>query len=116
MIRLTCPTPGTAHIVNSRNADVTLLEGNQQTQLAESLRFETLLVDLSSKFVNLPTQEVDGEIEAAQRRICECLNLDLCVLWRVLVGVPQDFILTHAYLPPQISLPETPMKASEFFP
>lgn len=44
-----------------------------------------MLLEVSSRFVNLPVQEVDGEIEAAQRRICECLGLDLCVLWRLSV-------------------------------
>jgi hypothetical protein len=35
-------------------------------ELEERLRFETLLADLSSKFINLPAGEVDREIEDAQ--------------------------------------------------
>ena len=42
----------------------------------------TLLADISSKFVNLPSGEVDGEIVAAERRICELLDLDLAALWQ----------------------------------
>ena len=45
-------------------------------ELEERLRFETLLTDISARFVNLPADQIDGEIEDAQRRICEFLNLD----------------------------------------
>ena len=37
-------------------------------ELEERLHFETLIADLSSKFINLPAGEVDREIEDAQRR------------------------------------------------
>ena len=45
-------------------------------ELEERLRFETLLAELSAHFVNLPADRMDSEIEDAQRRICEFLNLD----------------------------------------
>jgi hypothetical protein len=45
-------------------------------ELEEHLRFETLIADLSSKFVNLPAGEVDREIMDAERRVCEALDLD----------------------------------------
>ena len=48
----------------------------------ERLEFETLIADLSSKFVNLPAGEVDREIMDAERRICEVLGLDLAALWQ----------------------------------
>ena len=57
---------------------------------AESRRFEAMLVEISSKFVNLPANEVDQEIEDAQRRICECLGLDLSSLWQWSVGSTSD--------------------------
>ena len=38
---------------------------NPCPELEESLHFETLIADLSSKFVNLPAGEVDREIEDA---------------------------------------------------
>ena len=44
--------------------------------LEERLRFETLIADLSSKFIHLPPGEVDREITDAQRRVCECLSID----------------------------------------
>ena len=52
-------------------------------ELEERLRFETLLADISARFVNLPADQIDGEIEKAQRSVCECLGLDLSSLWQL---------------------------------
>ena len=41
------------------------------------LSFETLLAEISGRFVNLPADQVDQEIIGAQRRVCEFLGLDL---------------------------------------
>ena len=70
---------------------------NPFTELDERLRFETLLADLSSKFVNLPASEVDGEIMDAERRICEFLDLDLLVLWQLSGEAAGFFSATHPY-------------------
>jgi transcriptional regulator with GAF, ATPase, and Fis domain len=51
-------------------------EDNLQAQLEERIRFETLLADLSARFVSLPAEALDREIEEAQRRICETLGID----------------------------------------
>ena len=40
-----------------------------RTELEERLKFETLLAEISAHFVNLPADQIDGEIEDAQRRI-----------------------------------------------
>ena len=61
------------------------------------LDFETLLADLSSRFVNLSPHEVDHEIEAALRRVCEHLGLDLAVLWQWSDRTPGVIVPTHAY-------------------
>ena len=45
-------------------------------EFEKRLRFETLIADLSSKFVNLPAGEVDREIEGALRRVCELIGID----------------------------------------
>ena len=42
---------------------------NPRAELEERLRFETLIADLSSEFVNLPAGEVDREIMDAERLI-----------------------------------------------
>jgi len=39
-------------------------------RLDSLLEFETLISDLSSRFINLPPGEVDCEIEDALRRVC----------------------------------------------
>lgn len=39
--------------------------------LDDRLQFESLVADVSARFVNLPADQVDSEIEAAQRQIVE---------------------------------------------
>ena len=76
----------------------------------------TLIADLSSRFINLPADKVDPEIEAAQRRICECLGLDISALWQWSVDHPDDLVLTHACrLQDGPPIPER-MSAQEYFP
>jgi PAS domain-containing protein len=67
--------------------------------LQDRLRFETMLSDLSSRFVNLEPAEVDREIEEAQRRVCECLELDLSALWQLTPEEPGVLRMTHLYRP-----------------
>ncbi len=63
------------------------------------LEFETLLSDLSSRFVNLPTRDVDREIEGALRSVCELVGIDLAVLWQWSAGGTESFVVTHLYPP-----------------
>jgi formate hydrogenlyase transcriptional activator len=91
-------------------------EADLLKELEERLRFETLLTDVSARFVNLPADQIDGEIEEAQRNVCECLGLDLSSLWQLSAENPHLLTLTHIYRPlggPPI--PE-PMDAQEYFP
>src|SRR5262245_58543048 len=59
---------------------MTAPEISLQAQLKERLRFETLLADLSARFVGLPAEALDREIEDAQRQICETLGLERSTL------------------------------------
>ena len=68
--------------------------------LEERLQFETLLADLSARFVNLPAPQVDIAIEDAQRRVCERLGLDASLLWQMSPDHPGSMSLTHSHLPP----------------
>jgi len=70
-----------------------------RTELEERLRFETLLAEISSRFVNLPADQIDGEILSAQRRICEFLDLDRSSLGQVPERDPGALILTHIHQP-----------------
>jgi hypothetical protein len=86
------------------------------SELEERLRFETLVADLSSKFVNLPPNEVDREIVDAQRRVCDCLAFDLSALWQFRVHDPDHATMTHLYRP--LGGPPAPeeMNAVDYFP
>ncbi len=65
------------------------------SELEERLRFETLLAEISSRFINLPAERIDDEIESGQRRICEFLNLDRSSLAQVPEREPGALLLTH---------------------
>ena len=79
---------------------VNALERRQgRLQLEEQLRFEMLLSEISGRFINLPADRVDGEIEDAQRRVCECLGLDLSALWQWSMDTSRIVTLTHLYRP-----------------
>jgi PAS domain S-box-containing protein len=66
-------------------------------ELEARLRFETLIADLSSSFINLPSAEVDRAIMEAQRRLCEVLRLDFAILWQWSNEPPGFFVSTHFY-------------------
>ena len=85
-------------------------------ELEERLRFETLIADLSSQFINLPPGDVDREIREAQRRMCDILNLDLAGLWQRSDEVRGTFVLTHLYRLEQGPQPPEPMTSREHFP
>jgi PAS domain S-box-containing protein len=86
-------------------------------QLEQLLEFETLIADLSSRFINLPADEVDRAIEDAQRRVCEALGLDLAALWQASAAAPGSLALTHFYSSQEGLLPPMRgMSAREYFP
>jgi PAS domain S-box-containing protein len=68
----------------------------------------TMIADISSKFVNLPADQVDHEIFDAQRRICELIEVDLSALWQRTERHPGSFTATHLY-----SLEHGPQLAGE---
>ena len=80
----------------------------------ERLRFETLLSDLSARFIS--STQVDSDILDSLRRVCECLSLDMSTLWQWEPGNPASLQLTHSHLPNDFPpLPEL-MDAHKFFP
>jgi len=72
--------------------------------LESRLEFETLIADLSSKFINLPPGEVDHEIEDSLRRVCELIGIDFAVLWQWSVDAPDVIAPTH-FFPAQEAQP-----------
>jgi len=85
-------------------------------QLAAPLRFETFIADLSLKFINLPANQIDAEIEDSLRRVCQCLGLDLAALWQWSAECPGSLALTHCFR--SLEGPPTPeaMDAREAYP
>ena len=75
-----------------------------------------MLADISARFVNLSADRIDDEIEDAQRRVCECLGLDMSVLWQLASDAPGTIVLTHLYRP--LGGPPVPerMEAQANFP
>jgi formate hydrogenlyase transcriptional activator len=79
------------------------------------LEFETLVSDLSSRFINLPPSEVDRAIEDALRRVCESLGIDVAMLWQWSAVAPDVLVPTHAY-PPQEALLSAAPRCQELYP
>ena len=82
-------------------------------RLESRLEFETIVSDLSSRFINLPSAEVDGEIQNALRRVCEFLDLDLAVLWQWSAVSPHGFVPTHVYHAQEGARRTEPMREEE---
>jgi PAS domain S-box-containing protein len=85
-------------------------------ELETRLRFETLIADLSSEFVSVPSEGVDHLIGDVQRRICQCLDIDLSGLWQWSGDSPGFLGLTHLYRSEEGPPTPDPMDAAEYFP
>jgi PAS domain S-box-containing protein len=74
----------------------------------------TLIADISTKFVNVPSGAVDSEIMEAERRIGELLDLDLLILWQLSDESPGCFSVTHCHsAPPGRRSPE-PLRDEDY--
>jgi len=82
----------------------------------ELLPIERLLTEISTLFINLPADKIDNEIVAAQRRICELLDIDRSTLWTTSEVDPGVLLLTHIHQPPGIPSPPERMSTKNFFP
>jgi len=95
-----------------------MLKTKQTSRLADRvesrLEFETLLSDLSSRFINLPAGEIDREIEYSLRSVCEPLGIDLAVLWQWSVASPRVIRPTHAYCADESLRPSEPMREEHY--
>ncbi len=72
------------------HAQITQLKDNLQARL----KFESLVSDLSARFVNVSCDEVDREIERALKRILKFFAVDRCKLWRVSLD-RKEIRITH---------------------
>lgn len=85
-------------------------------EVSRPFRFEALLAEISTLFINLPAGQIDSEIEAVQRRLCDLLKIERSTLWQVQEQEPQTLFLTHIHQPPGSRLPPDRMILKEFFP
>ncbi len=95
---------------------MTLTQRRPARQREERLSFETLLANLSARFVNVPAEKVDAEIVDAQRRICDCLGLDASSLWQSTVQNSSVYVATHLFRPTGGPPAPERMDAQEYFP
>jgi PAS domain S-box-containing protein len=73
--------------------------GGETGAPADWQRFESLLVDLSAAFVNIPAHQVDGEITCWLERIVRFLDIDRSTLFQ-LPGGEVGFGITHSWAAP----------------
>jgi len=92
------------------------LEIKPYSEIDKSLRFEMVLAEISTLFINLPADRINSEIETAQRRICEFLDIDRSTLWQVREGEPGTLLLTHLHQPSGSLTPPEQMNAGDSFP
>lgn len=94
---------------STANSSQILKAGNAQPP------FERVLTEVSARLVNATVDQIDAEIVAAQRSICEVLDLDLSAIWE---PIPQTATLRLAYHYRRLEGPPIPseMRADLYFP
>jgi formate hydrogenlyase transcriptional activator len=81
----------------------------------DRLRFETLIADIASQFVNLDSDLIDGFIETAQQRLVEALGIDRSALFQF--HPDGALILTHYWSRPEFPAPPVPRgTTTQLFP
>lgn len=95
---------------------MTQLGKKPHEEIDEQLPFERLLTEISTIFINLPADQIGNEIVAAQKRICEVLDLDRSALLLTAQDDPGMLLLTHVYQPPGSPPPPDRLNARDFYP
>jgi len=78
--------------------------------------FVEILANLSRRFINMPPEQVDSEIDDAISAVCKRFGLDLGVVWQWSEETPRYVTITHLYRP--LGGPPLPERidAEEMFP
>jgi PAS domain S-box-containing protein len=95
---------------------MTSLETRLHAESEAQVGFETLLAEISTFFINLPVDRIDSEIEVAQQRVCQKLDLDRSTLFQIPDGERGSLLLTHVHQPPESQPPPKQMNAKDFWP
>ncbi len=77
-----------------------------QTELEDRLRFETFISNISARFVKLPPEEVDREIELALQKVMNLFNANRCGLIKVSPERKLSLITHASYAPDLQPLPQ----------
>jgi len=85
-----------------------------QHALAERLRFETLVSELSAAFSTLPARDVAGEIEKGLQRIVESLRVDRALLAELDAQRPDVTEVTHVWTRDGVSSLRGPIERQAF--
>jgi transcriptional regulator with GAF, ATPase, and Fis domain len=89
------------------------LSTDLEIEVADRLRFEMLLTELSARFVSVTAETLDNEIVNAQRQIVEALDLDRSTLGQF---EGDHFVVTHVWSLPGLSpFPAYPLKDLPWF-
>ncbi len=104
-VGIKCPLPATPVGIDELTPDMCHDLAETDCPVAPAiqgrLRFETLLSELSAKFVNVHANNVDSQIESGLRLLVELLDLDRAGLGQVSAD-GQQFVVTHSYQLPGI--------------
>ncbi len=102
---VTCPVSIVPAGINLQSSDLYNALKDAGCPLAEDfhkrLYFESLLTELSSKFINVPANQVDSQILWGLQRIVEVLGIDRSGLGQVSSDAKQ-FQVTHSYQVPGV--------------
>jgi transcriptional regulator with GAF, ATPase, and Fis domain len=92
-----------------------IVQENKQVGFSSQSRqdFEKFLSDLSTRFIALPTDEVDANIETALKLIGEFLNSDRATLWEFSED-SAEFHITHSWAVEGITPLKRLIKSSDF--
>lgn len=74
--------------------------------LEERIRFETLVADLSARFINLAPEEVDGAISDSLANVRTFFTADYCVLFEISTVTNENRVAFVSYAPGVKPLPE----------
>ena len=111
--RRACRSPGGAEPVYPEGMSSVERERDGTGTPGLDLTFETLIAELSSRFINLPPGDVDHEIDDALRSVCQLLGIDLAVLWQWM-GVPPVLRATHFHYAEAGLEPPEPLRREQF--
>jgi signal transduction histidine kinase len=82
--------------------------------LADRLEFETLISNLSSRFISLRPEALEGEINNALRVVCDALGIELAVLWQWPLEAPAVITPTHIYSILDVPSLAAPMQQADY--